>query len=1118
MKTRINPFLRRAALVLVGSIFVAGQSAQADSGTWNVDTDGLWSLDTNWSGNTIADGSGFTANFTNDITADRTVHLDSDRTLTNLAFGDSDTATAGSWILDNNGTFTNNLILAGTTPTITVNTLGTGKTATISAIIEGSAGLTKDGAGTLVLSGANTYSGGTKVSAGILSVSSDGNFGATAALNAITLNGGTLQTTAGFTLNALHALALATSTTSTIDTGANNLATASAVTGSGSLIKIGSGKLTYGASTTPHTNSGTITVLNGTLEASRQNGLSTTALGSGTIYLGDTSGSNTATLNWLGYGTYSNNMIVQAGSSGTKTISKNTSGGSNNSSTLSGTLTLDENVSITNTINNANTFTFSNTISGSGGISFSGTTGANVLSGTNTFTGSVTVTAGILSYTVADTVANANSLGKSGNAASNLLLGNGTTLQYTGAGGSTDRLFTSNGTAAGHGATLNASGAGAINYTNTGAIAYGATDQTRTLTLTGTNTGSNTLAAAIGNNGTGAVAVTKSLAGTWTLSGTNTYTGLTTVSTGTLALTGSNSGNSNIVLSNNVTLAFNSGSALGTGSLLGAGGSSSNYGVGATYQTLGTSPISIGLSTAAGIRTASNADVNIKFTSGAGSTAAVTWTTDFLILSVAGPQTIAVDNIGGVTFAGANFKVGIGASSATTSLIKGSQPVTISGVVSKGNGTDLSLTYAGSSTLTLSNGANAYAGATTVQSGSVVVGANAPSTAVGALGNASSAIVLGNGSTAASDAPSLLINGSFTVGRDIAVGSLTNTNAYNATIGGSNTTGTSTYTGNITLNTTATNYTATLQAATGGTTEFMTGTWTTNDKAIAIGSAGNTGTVILSNAIATTGGVNVNHGTLAVNGTVTGPLVTNNGATLAGTGPIVGAVNIGAGGHQAFAVAASSGAQVTRTITGTLTLDPGHILDLTAASNPAADTYTLVTTTGGITGVPGTVNLSGLSGTVTKSLDNLSLILTVGAASGYDSWMANLVSGGYTGDQTAGGDTDSDDMTNLMEYVLNGNPGVSDVTILPDLDVTATDFVFTFTRRLQSDGDTTQTFEYGANLTGWTPVNITSPVGAQVTLGTPSGTAPNQLQTVIVTIPKTESVAGKLFGRLKVVK
>jgi hypothetical protein len=62
---------------------------------------------------------------------------------------------------------------------------------------------------------------------------------------------------------------------------------------------------------------------------------------------------------------------------------------------------------------------------------------------------------------------------------------------------STDRGFTINGTAVGHQATLNASGTGPVNFTNPASPAYGTTAQTRGLNLSGTNTGTNTLAALI---------------------------------------------------------------------------------------------------------------------------------------------------------------------------------------------------------------------------------------------------------------------------------------------------------------------------------------------------------------------------------------------------------------------------------------------------------------------------------------------------------------------------------------------------------------------------------------------------------------------------------------------
>jgi autotransporter-associated beta strand protein len=56
------------------------------------------------------------------------------------------------------------------------------------------------------------------------------------------------------------------------------------------------------------------------------------------------------------------------------------------------------------------------------------------------------------------------------------------------------------------------------------------------LTLSGTNTGTNILAATLGNNGTGATSLVKSGPGTWVLSGENTFNGSTVITGGTLTL------------------------------------------------------------------------------------------------------------------------------------------------------------------------------------------------------------------------------------------------------------------------------------------------------------------------------------------------------------------------------------------------------------------------------------------------------------------------------------------------------------------------------------------------------------------------------------------------------
>ncbi|MBT8541411.1 filamentous hemagglutinin N-terminal domain-containing protein, partial [Polynucleobacter paneuropaeus] len=192
--------------------------------------------------------------------------------------------------------------------------------------------------------------------------------------------------------------------------------------------------------------------------------------------------------------------------------------------------------SLTATIANAGiiSFTGSSSVTLSGVISGAGAlktdssyAGTVTLSGTNTYTGVTTISGGTLSVSTLANGGSSSNLGASTNAAANLVLDGGT-LKYTGAAVSTDRLFTLTNS----GGTIDASGTGALTFTNSGSIAYTGTS-TRTLTLAGTSTNNNTLSQVLANN-TGLTSLAKSGAGTWILSGTNTYTGGTTISAGTL--------------------------------------------------------------------------------------------------------------------------------------------------------------------------------------------------------------------------------------------------------------------------------------------------------------------------------------------------------------------------------------------------------------------------------------------------------------------------------------------------------------------------------------------------------------------------------------------------------
>ncbi len=189
----------------------------------------------------------------------------------------------------------------------------------------------------------------------------------------------------------------------------------------------------------------------------------------------------------------------------------------------------------------------------------------------------------------------------------------------------------------------------------------------------------------------------------------------------------------------------------------------------------------------------------------------------------------------------------------------------------------------------------------------------------------------------------------------------------------------------------------------------------------------NGGSLTLSGANTYTGATAVTAGTLVVSGSVGATAVTvSSPATLAGNGNIGGNVTIQSGAKHALAVAATPGAQVTRAITGTLTLNAGNLLDLSAAATPAAGEYVLATATTAITGTPTTINYNGISGTVI--VDTVSspkrLLLTVNASSNYASWANDPTKGNIPG-EPATGDFDNDGITNIVEYALGKNPRVS---------------------------------------------------------------------------------------------
>lgn len=520
------------------------------TGTWDT-TSAFW--------NTSATGTGGT------VTAWNNSNLD-----TATFAGTAGTVTLGVPITVGNVTFTvtnytltgSTLTLGGVTPTITSNT---GVSATVSSILAGTAGLTKAGAGTLTLNGANTFTGDLKVNAGILSVNGDAALGN--ASNGVVMASGTQFGSTG---------ALAASRVVTLTGGKVTLTGA----GVGSARFTGAGGVSALAGVTLRNNADDYTGqtqfagVGGTYSFSsvRDLGVASalgapTTVANGTILVAPTSGS--AILTYTGTGDSSNRNWAIQNPSGGQTLFRNAG---------SGTLTLTGNIAQTGTGITQTTFSatggdlallgvISNGASPAS-IVFNGSAGRTItLGGANTWTGGTSVSGVTVMAPVLADQGVASSFGTAAAAISTIGITANGMVSYTGAGASTNRAWNiSSG-------TLSNDGSGALALSGAMAI-------TGTATLGGSFSGvANSIASVI--SGTGALAVNGT--GTWMLTGANTYTGGTTISAGTLQL-GNGGTTGSIVgdITDNGTLAFNRSDAVTFAGAVSGAGTLSQSGSGTT--------------------------------------------------------------------------------------------------------------------------------------------------------------------------------------------------------------------------------------------------------------------------------------------------------------------------------------------------------------------------------------------------------------------------------------------------------------------------------------------------------------------------------------------------------
>ena len=642
--------------------------------------------------------------------------------------------------------------------TLTLRGSNTGDN-TISAVIGnqgGSTSLTKADAGKWVLSGDNTYSGLTTISAGTLQVGTGGVSGSLGSGNVT--NNGALVVNRSDSLSLRQTISGGGTFTqagggTTILTGVNTLTGITTITAG--TLQLGTGGTTGSIASTSIVNDGTLVIDRSnavTLAASisgsgglTQQGAGTTTLAAAPSYTGATVVSAGRLQSTVSVSVPNSDFTISSGAFvGTNATSAwsigalNGAGTFENGGSSASTLTLG---------GSGNSGTFTGLLQNGGVSSLSVTKtggGTQALNSANTHTGRTTISGGVLSVNVLANGGSASGIGASSSVAGNLVL-NGGSLRYTGGAVTTDRRFDLG--AAGGG--LEASGSGALVWSNTAAIGFNSQSGARSLTLAGSSTAANTLSAII-TDSDAPTSLIKDGAGTWLLTSTNTYTGGTSLNDGVLRISSSN--------------------AVGTGSLTFAGGVLEVTQSMSLDNSLIVNDANNGVNVNAGTLTINGpiSGLHPLYKDGPGT----------LIIASASNSVPTVVQNGTVQGAAANAGTRIDLSTATaTFAFNQADPGTYGGII--GGAGNISVAGAGGLVLT---GSNTFTGITTITDGVLTLQNN------DALGSTLGGISVLNGGTLelkddiVVGAEALQINGAGAAGQSGALVSSSGANTYGGEI------------------------------------------------------------------------------------------------------------------------------------------------------------------------------------------------------------------------------------------------------------------------------------------------------------------------------------------------